>query len=726
MIDLPLGSPDPDDGPLPGLEPEALGVGGGKGPRGQRRRRRVRRRLDRKKAGLLLLLLGVVATTLFIVLWPKPAQVAFSPLEFAAGNQRVSTRSVERVITVSNIGERIMPVSMVMITEDPEGEFEIIGDSCAGHDLAPAQSCVVELVFAPRQMGERRAALEIHAEMPDSPARLDLVGMGIGPLARITPESLEFGPQDVGTTSSSRLLTIANEGTAQLELEGFTISGSGGRDFRRTRDECSDETLAPGAQCAVGFTFAPRAGGRRSFSLSVESDSLIAPPEVGISGEGIWTGAAFSVDPKSVDFGDHRVGSSPALERVSVTNRQGSSLPRLAVSLTGSPEALTIKRDRCAGAVLSPGDMCTVEVEFKPVAEGEFVGLLEIGDRKEGVFGLEIKGRAIAPRWILDATSLDLGSVRVQADSDPARVVLRNEGTAAATIDSVSIEGPDAKLFRLRDRCSGRSLVPDTGCEVEVLFSGAREGRHRAELRFEPDFGAAPGRVGMTALAVAPRLGLDLELVEFGQVHRTTRREVLLTASNLGTATLEISALSVDGEAAESFRILGGTCFPRAAVPAQRQCTIRLGFDPLEEGRGTAMLRIEHDGITGPRAVPLAGTGLPPPAPEIYFSTKRIEFGPQAVDERSPILTLNVNAAGTGRLRLLSFEIVGEDRSSFQVVPATCQAAPDLLPGTSCSVGVRMIPSRSGPQVGILEIRHNAASRVSRIELRGEGLGGGP
>jgi hypothetical protein len=581
------------------------------------------------------------------------------------------------------------------------------------------------VVFSPGEMGNRGAALEVHAEMPDSPARLELTGEGVAPLVELSPSTLSFGSQDVGTTSGAKTITVSNSGTAPLEIEGLSLEGGGARDFRRRGDKCSKQTLQPGSECTVQFAFAPRAAGARSVELRISSDALHPPPALAISGEGIWTGAAFAVDPKSLQFGDHMVGSGLERQKVVVTNRQSSALRGLEVELVGENAGFSVTKESCSGRSIDPGESCVIQVGFAAPEEGDFNGLLHLGNDRLGLLGLEVEGRGVAPRWVLSTDALDLGQVRVGSKSDPLGVELANEGSAAAKVSKVEIIGADAKQFKKgSDSCTEKSIEPGSSCLVEIAFLGDREGPHHAEVRIHTSAGVSPHTFVLSALAAAPRLTLDLEMAEFGQVHRTTLQELIVTASNPGTAPLQLDSFTIEGESAGSFRILGGTCFPQATVPPRQRCTVRIGFDPVTEGRSTARLEIQHDGFSGPRSVPLSGTGLPPPAPEIYLSTRRLDFGPEPVRERSPILTVTINSAGTGQLRLEDFLIDGDDAGSFQIIPATCHAAPSLLPGSSCAVGVRMTPATAGPKRARLVVRHNAGPRASTVDLVGEGLGG--
>ena len=727
MLDLPLGSGETPEASLPGMEQQPGRSSLGRKRSRKKRVRRPRRAPDKKRTVLTVAAILVVVVVGYLVFWPKPPEASFSPSPFELPPTRVSSPSDEATLTVTNIGERPMAIAYVQLVGEAASEFKIVRGNCAGNTLEPESSCAADLVFSPSQMGQRGTVLEVHAQMPDSPARIAVSGIGIAPLAEVSPKALSFGSQDVSTSSDAMPVTVANSGTAPLEIGSFEIKGGGVRDFRRQNDKCSKQVLKPEDTCSVQFVFAPRAAGERSVALSLSSDALEEVATVRIAGIGIWTGAAFSVEPKEIDFDNHLVGSASQTKRVAVTNRQSSALRGLKVQLVDDASGFEIAQDTCSREAIPPGENCFVELEFAAPTEGDFGALLQLGNDDLGVLGLVAKGRGVAPKWILSSTEIDLGEIQVGGTSDVSALELSNEGTATASVTKVEMTGADSGQFTIkRDKCKGKSIAPGSSCRVDIGFDAQREGRHEASVLLHASGGASPQEARLTALAVAPRLSLDLEMAEFGNVHRTTQQEITVTASNPGTAPLQVEGFKVEGKSAGSFRLLGGTCLPQATVPARQRCTVRIGFDPLVEGRTTARLEIQHNGFSGPKSVPLAGTGLPPPKPEIYLSTRELNFGPQPVGDRSPIRTVTINSAGTGSLEFGSFEIDGSAAADFHIVPATCHAAPSLLPGSVCAVGVRILPTSAGPRQARLVIRHNAGSRVSTVDLIGEGLGGTP
>jgi hypothetical protein len=82
---------------------------------------------------------------------------------------------------------------------------------------------------------------------------------------QLSPTSLTFGTQNVGTTSAGQQVTVRNPGSTSVALQSITTSG----DFARTTN-CG-VSLAAGATCAVTVAFTPTAAGQRTGDLTVNS-----------------------------------------------------------------------------------------------------------------------------------------------------------------------------------------------------------------------------------------------------------------------------------------------------------------------------------------------------------------------------------------------------------------------------------------------------------------------
>lgn len=727
MLDLPLRPAGPPTPQLPVEESKGKPRAPQGAAPGPRRRYRRRKRPSGLQWAVIAALVAAGLIVGYLVFWPEPPRAGFSPDPFQPGKVRVGAAAEPDSLTITNLGERPMPVDFVTLSGAHAEEFAVAQETCGARSLEPQESCSVGLRFSPTAMGLREAAIEVHGQWRDSPARLAFSGEGIAPLLAVTPATVTFDALDVGATSPAADLVLSNEGTAPLQVTRVTLGGAADRDFRLTLNRCSKVTLSPGETCDLSVTFAPRAAGKRTAELAFGSDALEPVPTLPLAGEGIWRGAAFAVDPDSVTFGDQLVGGKASKRRIQVTNRQSSTLRGLRVALTDAAGGLSLGSRDCTARALAPGESCAIEIQFEPVAEGPVRALLQIGQPEVGTLGVEVVGRGVAPRWVTSVGSLDFAAIRVEGKAEPRRLELRNEGSAAARVSKTEFLGQDGLAFGLvDDRCTGKEIVPSSSCTLAISFAPKREGEHRSEISLHLTAGASPQRVELSGTAIAPRLGLNREIVDFGRIHRTMLERVELTISNLGTAPLAVVSLAVGDNPTGDFRLLEGSCLPTTTLSPGNRCTLVIGFEPTIEGRFTARLQIDHDGISGPRELPLAGVGLPPPVPELILAVSELDFGPQPVGERSTIQTVTIRAGGTGRLQFEGFSLEGPNASDFRIVPATCQAVPFLLPGTTCGVGVRFIPSAAGGRRARLLIRHNAGLGVSGVELSGDGLGGSP
>src|SRR5579859_900216 len=118
---------------------------------------------------------------------------------------------------------------------------------------------------------------------PQATAEVFLAGPG--PLVRVTPTSLSFGSQQVGSTGKQKTYTVANEGNAALTITGVAVGGANPGDFVASSD-CTKAPLDPGATCTVSTRFAPTATGLRQAQAGVSDDAPLSPQGVAVSGYG--------------------------------------------------------------------------------------------------------------------------------------------------------------------------------------------------------------------------------------------------------------------------------------------------------------------------------------------------------------------------------------------------------------------------------------------------------
>jgi Abnormal spindle-like microcephaly-assoc'd, ASPM-SPD-2-Hydin len=116
------------------------------------------------------------------------------------------------------------------------------------------------------------------------------------PAVTLTPSSLTFAAQDLGTTSAPQSITVANTGNASLFINSAQVKGANPLDFTAVSDGCSGLTLAAGAGCTMSITFKPTNTGTRSATLIVTDNAPNSPQTASITGTGTGTTPTLALD----------------------------------------------------------------------------------------------------------------------------------------------------------------------------------------------------------------------------------------------------------------------------------------------------------------------------------------------------------------------------------------------------------------------------------------------
>lgn len=152
------------------------------------------------------------------------------------------------------------------------------------------------------------------------------------PIASISPLSLSFGNQAVGTTSNSQQVTLTNTGNAPLHITGVSANAP----FTTTTNCLTAGTIAVGGSCSEQLTFAPSSVGSFNSALTFTDDSggtAGTTQQVPLSGTGIKAGTtvALMVSPSAVLTGN------PATVSFTVIPQAGDTLtPSGTVTITAS------------------------------------------------------------------------------------------------------------------------------------------------------------------------------------------------------------------------------------------------------------------------------------------------------------------------------------------------------------------------------------------------------
>lgn len=136
------------------------------------------------------------------------------------------------------------------------------------------------------------------------------------PKLAVSPDSLTFASQSVGTSSTPQQLTLTNVSPDNLSVLALTPSG----DFSETDNCIALSPLGPSSACSANITFSPSATGSRTGALSIANSANVVPILISLAGTGTTAPAITGLNPTS-----GVVGTSVTITGVNFGAAQGTS-----------------------------------------------------------------------------------------------------------------------------------------------------------------------------------------------------------------------------------------------------------------------------------------------------------------------------------------------------------------------------------------------------------------
>ncbi|MFN8984796.1 MAG: choice-of-anchor D domain-containing protein [Burkholderiales bacterium] len=469
------------------------------------------------------------------------------------------------------------------------------------------------------------------------------VEIPISAVISLSTNTLNFGNQNIGTTSAAQVITITNTGNGPFTI--FSISSIG--DFGYTSDCSTTIPLQPSGSCTLSVTFTPLVAGMVTGRISVNNNAEQQGSNgnsISLSGTGVVVPRAnIIINPATTfAFGEQAVGSSSAPQIILVSNIGQATLELQGFSLTGTsfsvgpPAAGDNPRNHplCAGGIsILAGASCAIGVTFSPAVTGPLTGRITITHNATpsgatGTSTIDFSGTGSPRREPLIRVSgtLTFAEQVLGTTSEAKPVTITNIGTADLNVDNLTItpNNPNtlATDFSVTGSCG--AVIPNASCNVNLAFTpnaGGSVGPKGATLNIASNAanaGPASASVALLGTAVpvpVPALRATPSLVGFGNVLRSgTTSPVSLTVTNTGVLPLIINSVTigpVDYQQTNS-------CTTSPIAP-NGTCIIQLRFSPLNIGVLSGTLTINSNAPTSPDKVPLTGKGCLPPIVSRFF-----------------------------------------------------------------------------------------------------------
>jgi hypothetical protein len=365
-----------------------------------------------------------------------------------------------------------------------------------------------------------------------SDAFVTLINGASFPIASVSPQGLNFGNQNVGTTSASQTVTLKNTGNGILNISSISLAGTTG-DYSQTNNCGSQLTPAGGAKdnCTITVTFSPTAAGSRSDTIQIVDSSANSPQSVALSGTGVAVQGTIQFSSSALSFGNQAVGTSSTAKTITLTNSSSANTLTISSLTIGSGFKQT---NNCpmGPATLAANASCTIQVTFAPTVAGNAAASLTV----TGVAANSPQSVALTGTGTSTGTSGPAGSPDFTLTTSQQSITMSSAGgTATFQVSAAPLNGFNQSLAITCTAPSGAScsasptsLTMDgtstPSATVTVTIGGGGSGTlpKSAELRHGPRPIFASifpfGIMGMVVVARKRRVVLALLLVLCGTV----------------------------------------------------------------------------------------------------------------------------------------------------------------------------------------------------------------
>ncbi len=620
----------------------------------------------------------------------QQASAILSPTVLAFATQTVNTTSAPQVVTLTNSGSQSLSITSISASAG-FGETNTCGTT-----LAIAASCSINVTFTPTAAGIVTGAVTLTDNAPNSPQTITLSGTGqLAPLVTLSPASITFSNQNVGTTSTPQTLTMTNSGSATMTITSIAATGN----FAQTNN-CGS-SLAALASCTISVTFSPTSAGTLYGSVTITDNASNSPQTEVLEGVGVAV-PAVTLTPGSLTFATQTVNTTSPAQAVQLQNTGSAAL-----SITSITASSSFAATNTCGTSLAVNAICVISVTFTPTTAGVVTGSVTIVDNapnpnSQQTITLSGTGQ-LAPLVSLAPASITFSNQNVGTTSTAQTLTMTNSGTAALTIASIAATGN----FAQTNNC-GSSLAAAASCAINVTFSPTSPGTLYGSVTITDNAFNSPQTEVLEGVGVAtPAATVSASSLTFSsQTVSTTSAVQTVQLQNTGSSTLSITSITASSGFAAT-----NTCGTSLAVNAT--CVINVTFSPTAAGTVGGSVTIVDNASNSPQTIALTGTGQL--APLVTLSPASITFGNQNVGTASAPQTLTLTNSGSAALTIGLIQTTGN-------FAQTNNCGASLAVSASCTVNVTFSPAQPGNLYGTISITDNAFNSPQTEILAGVGI----
>ncbi len=206
--------------------------------------------------------------------------LTFSPGTLAFGNLALGLSSSKNV-NIKNTGTTTLNLNSIK----GSGNYSAVagGSTPCGSTLAAGATCSETVTYKPLVIGAETGGLTVKTNASVSPQIQTITGTGVLPIT-LSPASISFGTQTVGTTSTTHVVTVTNNESVAVTISSVVASGQ----FVSTTGgslPCGANVPA-NSTCTLGVAFSPTQTAAFNGNLTFSYVASASPVVMNLSGTG--------------------------------------------------------------------------------------------------------------------------------------------------------------------------------------------------------------------------------------------------------------------------------------------------------------------------------------------------------------------------------------------------------------------------------------------------------
>lgn len=520
--------------------------------------------------------------------------------------------------------------------------------------------------------------LIIASDDPCAPAsRIALTGFRTaGPAPVVTPTTLTFAEQEVGTISPPQSVKVFNEGGSVLTVDSLSLLSVADAGTPFVVSPSGAFSLAPGASRDLSVKFSPSTEGHQEATLQLASSGGSIP--ISLSGDAVRA-APLEVEAASIDFSTQTPGQTQT--RTVIVRNPGSNSLTVKPTVASSDKTLNLTVNPEIFTLAAKGDSQALLVTLTPSSStvpGSWSGQLTLDSgvmtRSSRQTIIPLHGLIVRTPVIPSETSISFNEQVVGAPTQERELVLQNNTALPVTVYKVA-----ADLLGPYSVTGLPVTLPAKGtAKVKVFFNPTSRKQWDVSLQLTSDAVDAIAPVKLSGKAIAPVLSVDSAslALDFGNRVPGTRITKTVTLTNTGDADALVTRIAPMLDSTP-FNVEGLNP-PRTVTKAGGTISFDVVFTANDQGKKetTLLFYVDHSStaLDSPQ-VKLSGTSSSPVGG--FTPSDTLNFGYRRVGETSPApmkVTITNGASAYEPLEIVSvststteFTIVGGSYAGQQV-----------------------------------------------------------